>query len=200
MRRAVRLAIWLVAALPVSAAAQGTYYLTLGAAGATKLVEDEIIAPIEVRQSVAPAIIAGAALSAFPGYRAGLELEFASGGFHATENGVTTDLGTVRTVAATLGLDGPVVSRVRWRVGTGLIRYMPSDDQGIFLQGGTTRWIAGLGAEYRHPLKPGRWDLLGLLRYDIHPFLTDELQARGFSQARYVHRLTLSVGIARAAQ
>jgi len=200
MRCAFRFAAWLAAALPVRAAAQDTYYLAVGAVGATKLVQDQIIAPIDVRQSLAPAIIVGAALTAFPRYRAGLELEFASGGFHATESGVTTRLGTVRTLAATLGLDGPVVSRVRWRLGTGLIHYMPSDDQGIFLQGGTTRWLAGLGAEYRHPLKPDRWDLLALLRYDIHPFLTDQLQSRGFSQARYVHRLTLSVGIARAAQ
>jgi hypothetical protein len=200
MRRTFRFTACLLVALPVQATAQTTYYLTIGAVAATDLVRDQIIAPIKVRQSIAPSVVAGAALTAFPRYRAGLELEFASGGFHATENGGATNLGRVSTLAATLGLDGPVFSRMRWRVGTGLIHYMPSDQQGIFLGGSTTRWLVGLGTEYRYRLKPERWDLLGVLRYDIHPFLTHELERRGFSQARYVHRLTLSVGIARAAQ
>jgi hypothetical protein len=125
----------------------------------------------------------GGSLPVGPGYRAGLEATFSSGGYHSNDGGVETDLGTIHTGSLMLGLDGPIVSSVRWRVGVGGLLYWPSDETGIFLQGGTTRFLAGAGADF-----------------DYHRFTTDELERRGFSLTQPVSRLSLSVGLARSVQ
>jgi len=102
----------------------------------------------------------------------------------------------VRTTSITLGLDGPIAPRLRWRAGAGLVRYWPTDEQGIFLRGGTTRFLAGAGIDYRHPVLP-QWDVMASLRYDFHKFTTEELQARGFSQSQGVQRIAATIGLAR---
>ena len=63
-------------------------------------------------------------------------------------------------------------------------------------RGGPVRFLAGAGADWRHPVLPS-WDLMVSARYDFHRFTTDELERRGFSQAQGVSRVSLSVGIAR---
>jgi hypothetical protein len=177
--------------------AQTEYYARLGAVGASDLLRDRIINPITVRQAIAPMIALGGSLPVGPrGYRVDLEATLASGKFHSTERGADTDLGTVRTATAMLGLEGPVRGNFRWRLGLGGIRYFPSDDQGIFLQGGTTRFLAGAGVDYRRPAL-AKWDLLTSLRYDFHRFTTDALESRGFSQTQGVSRVSLSIGLSR---
>jgi len=177
--------------------AQTDYYARLGAIGASNLLRDVIVSEITVRQSIAPMLAVGGSLPVGPGYRAGLEATFSSGGYHSNDGGVETDLGTIRTGSLMLGLDGPIVSSVRWRVGVGGLLYWPSDETGIFLQGGTTRFLAGAGADYRRPAL-SKWDVMASLRFDYHRFTTDELERRGFSLTQPVSRLSLSVGLARS--
>jgi hypothetical protein len=176
--------------------AQTDYYARVGVIGASKLTHDVIVNEITVQQSIAPMVALGAAVPIGTGYRAGLEAIFASGGYHAEENGAETDLGTVRTGSLMLGLDGPIVSSFRWRAGLGAILYWPSEDAGIFLQGGPAKFIAGLGVDYRYPVLT-KWDLMASARYDYHRFSTDELERRGFSQTQPVSRVSLSIGLAR---
>jgi hypothetical protein len=176
--------------------AQVDYFARLGVTYATALTEDQIVnEPIEVRQNLAPTLALGAALPIAPRYRAGLEAMLTTSGYRGAEDGTDTDLGTLRTASISLGLDGPIASQVRWRAGLGLIGYWPSEDQGIFLLGGTTRFLAGTGLDYRRPIST-KWALMASLRYDIHRFTTDELQARGFGQSQGVHRISASVGLA----
>ena len=85
---------------------------------------------------------------------------------------------------------------MRWRAGVGLLRYWPANEQGIFLRGGSTRFLVGAGVDYRRPVFP-RWDLMASLRYDFHRFTTDELAARGFSGTQGVQRLSLTLGLGR---
>jgi hypothetical protein len=179
--------------------AQTDYYARLGAVGASNLLRDVIVSEITVRQSIAPMLAVGGSLPVGPGYRAGLEATFSSGGYHSNDGGVETDLGTIHTGSLMLGLDGPIVSSVRWRVGVGGLLYWPSDETGIFLQGGTTRFLAGAGADYRRPAL-AKWDVMASLRFDYHRFTTDELERRGFSLTQPVSRLSLSVGLARSVQ
>jgi hypothetical protein len=197
MRVILPLLILLTAAAVSGLEAQVDYYARLGATYATALIEDRIVDdPIEVRQRLAPTLVLGAALPIAPRYRAGLEAMLTSSGYRSTENGTETDLGTLRTGSIALGLDGPIAPQIGWRAGVGLIRYWPSDDRGIFLQGGTTRFLAGAGLDYRRPIT-ATWALMASLRYDIHRFTTDELQARGFGQTQGVQRVSASVGLAR---
>ncbi len=196
-----RLTITILLALLVfrvaPAAAQIEYYATLGASYSTPLVKDEIFVPIETQQGIAPTLTLGAALPAGPRYSVGLELALGTGSFDAESNGSSTDLGTVRTATITAGLNGPVLAGLRWRAGGGLVSYLPSEDQGIFLRGGPTQLLAAFGVEYRVPWR-GRWTILTAARYDFHRFTTEELESRGFSRSQEVHRVALSLGLLRA--
>ena len=176
--------------------AQTDYYARLGVVGASTLVRDVLGTEITVRQSIAPMAALGASMPISPGYRAGVEATVASGGFDAEQDGGTTDLGTLRTASVLVGLDGPIWKSVRWRVGLGGMIYWPSEERGIFLQGGPIRFLAGAGADWRKPVMSA-WDLMVSARYDLHRFTTDELKRRGFSQAQGVSRVSLSVGLAR---
>jgi hypothetical protein len=176
--------------------AQTDYYARAGAQWAGTLVRDVLVSEVTVQQSIAPMVALGASMPISPGYRAGLEGPLSSGSYSAEQDGVETDLGTLRTASLLLGLDGPVWKTVRWRVGLGGIFYWPSEDRGIFLQGGPIRFLAGAGADWRNPVMRS-WDLMVSARYDFHRFTTEELELRGFSQAQSVSRVSLSVGLAR---
>jgi hypothetical protein len=196
MRTTLPLILVLVGGAP-SLHAQVDYNARVGVTWATRLLRDDVINEIEVRQKLAPTLVLGASLPIAPLYRAGLELALATSGYRSKEaGGSTVDLGTVRTGAVTLGLEGPVSRGFRWRAGVGLLRYLPTEDQGIFLRGGTTRFLAGAGIDYRRPILT-QWDLMVSLRYDFHRFSTDELEARGFSQSQGVQRVGVTVGLAR---
>lgn len=179
--------------------AQADYYARIGAIGASTLIRDVIVSEITVRQSIAPMVALGGSLPIGPDYRAGLEVTLSSGGFHSDDGIGETDLGTLRTGSALLGLEGPLATSLRWRAGIGGILYSPSEDQGIFLQGGTTRFLAGAGLDYRRPAFSS-WDFMASARYDYHRFSTDELDRRDFSQRQAVSRVSLSVGLARSAR
>lgn len=177
--------------------AQVDFNARLGVTWATPLLRDQVINEIAVRQKLAGTLVLGAALPIAPLYRAGLELALARSGYQSKEASATTvDLGTLRTGSVTLGLDGPVSPRLRWRAGVGLLRYWPAEKRGIFLRGGTTRFLAGAGIDYRHPIL-AQWDVMASLRYDFHRFTNGELEARGFSQAQGVQRIAATIGLAR---
>jgi hypothetical protein len=197
----MRAILALVIVLPTSSGAalqsQVGYDARLGLTGATELLRDSVIQQIEVRQSLAPTLALGVSLPIAPLYRAGLEATLTTSGYHSSEGNTETDLGTLRTGSVVLGLDGPVWRMVHWRAGVGLIRYWPSEDRGIFLRGGTTRFVAGAGVDYR-PSVSAKWKLMVSLRYDWHRFTTEELKARGFGGGHVVQRISASIGLARA--
>lgn len=178
--------------------AQTEFYARAGAIGASNLLHDVIVTEVTLRQSVAPMIALGGSLPiGAHGYLANLEATLASGKFHRSEDGSSVSVGTLRTATLVLGLEGPIWRNVRWRAGLGAIQYWPADDEGIFLSGGTTRFLVGAGADYRRPVLAS-WDLMTSLRYDFHRFRTGTLETRGFSQTQGVNRVSLSVGLSRS--
>jgi hypothetical protein len=195
--------LFLALLLPARASglpAQVEYHARLGAVGASTLLRDLIVNEITVRQSIAPMIALGASLPIGPlGYRVGIEGTLASGKFHSSESGSDTDLGTLRTATLLLGVDGPLFRAFRWHAGAGGIKYWPADEEGIFRAGGTTRFLAGAGVDYRRPVLP-KWDLMTTLSYDFHRFTTGELETRGFGLTQGVSRVALSVGLSRSAR
>jgi hypothetical protein len=196
MRAAVVLLVVVTTVGISPAAGQTDFYGRLGLTFATKLLKDDIVQQIDVQQSLAPTLALGVSLPFSPQYSAGLEATIASSGFHSSENSSETDLGTLRTTSLMLGLEGPVWQRLSWRAGVGLLSYWPSEDRGIFLQGGSTRFLAGAGLDYRRAVM-SRWDLMASLRYDFHRFTTDELVTRGFTGTQGVQRVSASIGLAR---
>jgi hypothetical protein len=176
---------------------QVDYYGRLGVTFSTRLVHDDLIQEIDARQNLAPTLALGASLPIAPTYTAGLEATITSAGYYSEEQDLKTDLGTLRTGSLVLNLAGPIIPRLGWRAGVGVIQYWPADEEGIFLRGGPTRFLAGAGVDYRSSLLTS-WDLMVSLRYDFHRFTTDELEARNFSGSQGVQRLSASVGLSRA--
>jgi hypothetical protein len=200
MRKPILLLALLVTTGAGTLTAQAEYYARVGAVGASNLLRDVIVDEITVRQSIAPMVALGGSMPVGArGYRVGLEGTLASGKFHSSERGDETDLGTIRTASLLLGLEGPLFRQLHWRAGLGGIQYWPKDDTGIFRSGGTARFLAGAGIDYRRPVLP-KWDLMGSLRYDWHRFSTDELERRGFSQTQGVSRISLSFGLSRSSR
>lgn len=180
-------------------AAQVRYYAGIGVTGATALVRDQVLTPIEVRQKIAPALVLGAGLPVGRRYGVGLELVGSSGRVHSEESGLRVDLGTLRTLSATVGLEGPLSGSLRWRGSLGLLKYFPADQRGIFLRGGPRMFTGGLGVEYRQPWKH-RLDFTAGARYEFHRFTTEELKARGFTGSQDVHRVSFLLAIARTSR
>src|SRR5690348_1488952 len=129
-----------LALLVSPAQSQVAYYGRLGLTASTKLIRDAVVQEIDVQPGLAPTIALGASVPFAPTYRAGLEASLTSSGFHSSELGVETDLGTLRTGSLLLNLEGPLAPRLSWRGGFGVIRYWPADQEGIFLRGGTSRF------------------------------------------------------------
>ena len=196
-RHILLLALLLSGAAP-GLSAQTEYYFRAGAVGTSDLMRDVIVTELTVHQSIAPMIVLGGSLPiGARGYRTNLEATLASGQFHSSQDGSNTSLGTLRTATLMLGLEGPISHDLRWRAGLGAIQYWPAENEGIFLSGGTTRFLAGAGADYRWPVL-AKWDLMTSLRYDFHHFTTGTLETRGFSQTQSVSRVSLSVGLSRS--
>lgn len=195
--RAILAALIIASATGISELpAQVDYNARLGVSWSTALVRDDIVEEVEVRQKLAPTLALGASLPIAPRYQAGLEATLTSAGYRASETGTSTDLGSLRTASLTLGLHGPVSGGVRWRAGAGLLGYWPQDERGVFERGGTTRFLAGAGLDYRRPVM-SHWNLMVALRYDFHRFTTETLQARGFGQSQGVQRISATIGLAR---
>ena len=68
MRAAVALLVILTAAGLSAAEAQADFYARLGLTGATKLLKDDILQQIEVRQSLAPTLALGVSVPFTPLY------------------------------------------------------------------------------------------------------------------------------------
>jgi hypothetical protein len=197
MRTMLALLSLMVAARVSVVQSQMDYYGRLGLTFSTHLVRDHVIQDIDTRQKLAPTLALGASLPIAPTYTAGLEATITSAGYYGEEQDVETDLGTLRTGSLLLNLAGSIIPRLGWRAGAGMIQYWPADEEGIFLRGGPTRFLAGAGVDYRSRLLTS-WDLMVSLRYDFHRFTTDELEARRFSGSQGVQRVSASVGLSRA--
>lgn len=176
--------------------AQARYSVSLGAAWASPLVTDHIGNTIQVQQSIAPALTLGASWRVSSKLRAGPDLTLETGGYSAQESGGSADLGTLRSLTLKGGLEGRAKGAVWWRGDLGVVKYLPSEDAGIFADGGGHAWLLGIGADYRRPRSGGRSEWFAGLRYDIQRFTTDALESQGFKGSQVVHRVFLSLGFA----
>ncbi|HEX6644460.1 MAG TPA: hypothetical protein VF037_07275 [Gemmatimonadales bacterium] len=195
------LLLLLLASLPASAQAQLDYYARLGLTGSSALVRDVLFQPYETKQGISPTLVAGFSIPVGTDNRLGIEGQLTSGPLRAETSGEggssDADLGRLTTFSALANAEGTVSGPVRWRIGIGLIKYLPSEEAGLFAQGGPLRYFVGGGLDFRRPAFPG-WDLMVSARYDFHRFTTEELRDRGFTQAQGVQRGSLTAGLARS--
>lgn len=200
MRKFLVLMVSLVTAAPL--AAQTHYYARLGPVVSTRILRDVLYEPVVTKPGVAPTLFAGFGVPFGGGgkYRGGIEISMGRAGLRTSTpdspSAPDADIGSVWLGSAMVTMDAPIRSRFRGRAGIGALRYMPSDDDGMWAQGGTTRILFGAGLDYEMPATSS-FNIMISARYDYHRFTTPELQSRGFRLEQPVNRLSLSVGVAR---
>ena len=196
MKTSLPVLLLMAAAAPLEA--QLDYYARVGVTGSSPLVRDVLFEPFETGQGIAPTLVAGLSIPVGTENRLGVEGSLVSGSLRASpeDGGDDVDLGRLTTLSAMANAEGAVSGPVRWRVGIGVIKYLPSEEAGLFAQGGPMRYVVGGGLDFRRPTF-GSWDLMISARYDFHRFTTEELRDRGFTQAQGVQRGSLTFGLAR---
>jgi hypothetical protein len=187
-------ALALAAIAPAPALAQIRYSFGVGLTGGTKLVEDRIFEDIVVEQRPAPTFTVGVSTSVSAKERAGVELALGLAKTRIKESGEPEiDGPDFKTFGLSVGVDGPVLKVLRYRIGAGLIKYFP-DKEGFFRQGGPLLLTLALGADV--PVySTGALGLVGRVRYDYQRFSTDELRTAGFARTQDVHRVGLGLAI-----
>jgi hypothetical protein len=196
MRPSQLLAAALFLGIPgIAQAQQPDLYFQLGAVWAAPLLHDDIAGEeITTQQSIAPFVRLGAGLPLAPKIGAGLEATAAWGGYSADEGGTSTDLGNITTLSFLANLNGPIVQRLNWRVGIGMIGTIPSEDAGIFLQGGKWNVLFSAGLDYYIPLLT-KFDLMIGARADTHTLTPDQVTVVGFGGTQWVPQVSLGVGL-----
>jgi hypothetical protein len=187
-------ALALAAIVPVQLAAQTRYSFGVGLTGGTRLVQDRIFEEITVQQRPAPTFTLGVSTPVSAKERAGVELALGLGKTRIKEAGQPeVDGPDFKTLGLSVGVDGPILPMLRYRIGAGLIKYFP-DKEAFFRQGGPLLLTLSLGADI--PVYRTRGlGLVGRMRYDYQRFSTDELRTAGFSRTQDVHRVGLGLAI-----
>ncbi len=192
----MRFTFVLLLVLPATVPAQTLVRVSAGVTASSRLVEDFVGGPITVEQAVPmPTFALQLSHTLASGYRLGVEGRLTSGATEVTDNGISDDLGTVRTIALMALADGPIRGALRWQAGIGTILYRPAEELGIWSRGGGSRWLVGGGLLWSRPV--GSVDLVVGGRYDFHPFTTPRLDAEGYGGYQAVHRVGLTLGVER---
>ncbi|HWA57133.1 MAG TPA: hypothetical protein VG692_07765 [Gemmatimonadales bacterium] len=184
----------LAALLPATLTAQARYSFGAGATGGTKLATDRIFQDIDITQRIAPTFTLGASLPVSARERAGIEVSLGFGKTRIKEEGFSAYDGvSYKTLGFTVGADGPMLKKLRYRFGAGLTKYL-ADKEGIFRQGGPLLLTLTLGSDYP-VITSGKVGLVARLRYNYQRFSTDELRSIGFSRTQDVHQLGLGLAV-----
>jgi hypothetical protein len=171
----------------------------LGATYTTPMVTDQVSGSvIEMRAGISPTLgLEGSLPLPGPaGLAASAELQITAGAFERHEGGTSTRVGDLRTFAFSAGLRGKLVSAVTWRAGIGMISYLATEETSVFQDDRPTRLLGTGALEYRRRLTPV-FSLVGLLRYDVHGFTSQQLASSGYTGQQTVHRMSVGVGVAR---
>jgi len=191
------LPVFAVLSLTGEARAQTSARITAGVTRGTDLVRDELGGPISLGTGMPPTITVAIAHPIGAKYRVMMEGRVARGHVNVDDAGERSDLESLTTIGAMLLIDGPFAGAFRWEVGAGVISYRPAERRGVFSEGGPSPWLLGAGLSWSRAIGRGGLQLLANARYDFHQFQTSQLEARGYSQYRTVHRIGLGIGIER---
>ena len=173
-------------------AAQVSVRASLGARFSTALVKDSIVAPIDLKPGLAPALQLSVRDQLRGPWTGDLTLDLSPAQLEREESGTTSDAGSASAVAITLGLRRELHAGVAARLALGGLFYL-TDETGVFRQGnGGLFPLLALGASYA-PSFGAKHRLEVALNYDVHRFITPALQSVGFNAPRPAHRVALAV-------
>jgi len=192
LRRVRRLPTLALAAGAVLAAplwGQVGITVAAGVRYSTVLVHDQIGGAFDVRPALAPAFAVTASLPLDPPWSAVAVADFSTSDVRR-EDADGSSQAITRLSQATLGLG--LRRRLKpWLSGSvrvGVLKYFPSQDLGLFQDGGPFFPFAQAAFD----VAPAPLSRLGLgfeLSADVHRFITDALRVEGFTDARVVGRI-----------
>lgn len=191
----VRLALFLASSRPAQLASQISISLSAGARWTSTLVHDSIVTPLDLGIGIGPAFSLVVGTQPEHGWGTQLLIDVSSGDMARHDaDGTSTTLQHVTTISLAVGVTHALPGGLRGSASVGGVKYLPSEDTGIFRDGGGA--IAPLGAvslAYPLPLgsTPRRFWLEA--RYDIHGFATQALKDEGFTSSQIVHRVALAL-------
>lgn len=185
-------ALFLVTLPPDRLSAQVSVHLSAGARYTSTLVHDSIGANrIDAGLGIGPAFTLSVGTPLDERWSVEALLDFSTSGLEPSFGGATTDLGAVGTLAFAVVVRRTIVGPLTGQAGIGVLKYLPSEDQGIFRSGtGAPAALATLGVAYRLPITT-RYSLALEARYDAHRFTTPALAEAGF-EPRWVHRVAVA--------
>jgi hypothetical protein len=181
-------------AAPRSAEAQLSLRVSAGVRYSSPLVHDSIVTPFDVRPALAPAVAVTIAAPLRHGWAVQATLDGSSSQLVRHDaGGATAELGRLTAATFAVGLRRRLPAGLAAAGAVGALKYFPADETGIFRLGSGP--LAGLGVvtlDYHLPLG-GRARLAFEARYDVHRFTTPALDEEGFTSARTVQRVSLSL-------
>ncbi|MGH7537210.1 MAG: hypothetical protein ACREMF_01130 [Gemmatimonadales bacterium] len=174
--------------------AQASVHAALGARYTSTLVHDSIVNPLDVRADLAPALTVALDLPLDGPWKLEVLADVATSPVRRHDaSGATTSITRVWTVGVGLGLRRRLESWLEGRAAVGGLKYLPTESIGLFGDGGGNVIPYGsLAFDVAHAAAFRR--RVGLeLTGDVHRFLTPALRGAGFTDSRFVYRVTLGV-------
>jgi hypothetical protein len=190
----VRRTLWLILLIaPTRAPAQLSFTFSAGARYSTVLVHDQIVTPFAVRPALAPAFSVSAAMPLDQPWNVAAVFDVSTSEVRREDQGGGTQPITHLTTAALgLGLSRALKPWLDGSLRIGVLKYLPSQDLGLFQDGGPFFPFAQVAFDLRPPFA-SRYGLGLELRADAHKFITDALRVEGFSDSRPVGRFALAL-------
>ncbi|HWC74362.1 MAG TPA: hypothetical protein VG454_10545, partial [Gemmatimonadales bacterium] len=188
-------ALLLAAGLPACLPAQVALHAAVGARFSSALVHDSIVAPVDAKPAIGPSLALAISQRTNGPWIPDANLDVSWASLQRQESGTTTKFNSITGIAFTVGVSREVRHGLFARAGFGGIKYLPSDETGMF-RGGSGLWANGTASLYWIPATLGgpAHDIGVLLRYDVHKFSTPALHAEGFTSSQWVHRISLGIG------
>lgn len=184
----------LTARTPDRLSAQVSLSASLGARYTTTLVHDSIVAPFDVRVGLSPVATLAASLPLEVPWTADVTLDVSYGGVSRhDQSGAVAPITHVTTLTLGVGLRRDLRHGFSAAVGAGLLKYLPSEQIGIFRDGGGAVTPMGAATVVYSPPAAERRGLALEARYDLHGFLTPALRTEGFVNSTVVHRVAVAV-------
>jgi hypothetical protein len=174
--------------------AQASISASLGARYTSTLVHDSIVAPFDVRASIAPAFAATVGLPLNAPWQLELELDLSTGVVQRHDvDGSTAPITHLTTLGVTVGLGRQLRPWLVGRVAVGGLKYLPSESVGLFRDGsGGVIPYGRAGVDIAPPIAT-RHHVALQVTGDVHRLLTPALRNDGFVESRVVYRLSVGV-------
>ena len=185
--------VLLCSCVATPAAGQVSFTVLAGVRRTSVLVHDKIINAFDVRPALAPAFSVTAGMPLNDPWRASATLDVSTSDLRREDaGGGTQSITHLTTAALGLGLSRAVKPWLSASLRIGALKYLPSQDLGLFQTGGPFFPFAQMGVDVMPPFA-ARFGVGFEVNADVHKFITDALRTEGFTESRGVVRVAVGV-------